>query len=744
MNTPESRVDDGEHSPKQAQTPDPDTNTGRPWVRYRVEYRSVATNELVDQKDTRDPHDKLWNDDETHAEGWPVFDVIKTIKTQHQESGKLPRESPQASVPLAATLAPTYAIRIYSTAIINAIQSIVKYYPGQDLTGDTVLISWPYPILVHHYDELEAFLSSVKELEPEKRCSRERLVDNHLRLLLDYLDDSVMTGVRKEKERNERGFFTFEWFWVAMRPGVTVLETLRGDSEPISYVIHSVEGGTFVSPSEEWDISYWNMNFDGQYVGRQTGRLRVGKSDGEIKEDSRRVVHFPENAEDEPLDNMGFGDDVKALILQGEAYWKLLKKQCKWYSGKTVDFPYNQIDANVMIDVEACLVGGHMKQPPLMGDNDLRGWTSDCTCGVCKVRRATDLEGQVPMFDDYNEINPQTGTWDLGWHGWFLCPKIVPAFVFRTRTWEQVYIRDLSEPKFNGEMIDSLVMEPVQLRRLRALAQSFARIDKDGNQLVRQAWSADFVKGKGLGLIFLLHGRPGVGKTCTAECIAEFLKKPLMILTSSDIGTHPAQIEDNLTREFKKAKSWGAVLLIDEADVFMEQRSTKDLTRNSLVAGFLRALEFYDGILFLTTNRVGAFDDAFISRIHVKLYYPDFTDDQRQQVWQTFVDKLKRDCGTYMKLDTNAKRYLKSSEVRAMKWNGREIRNAFQTAVSLAEYDAEKDDDSKILVNDDHFRAVVELSSDFKDYLDTLHKKDEAQRAAFKHERYDGFVKEDQ
>lgn len=98
-----------------------------------------------------------------------------------------------------------------------------------------------------------------------------------------------------------------------------------------------------------------------------------------------------------------------------------------------------------------------------------------------------------------------------------------------------------------------------------------------------------------------------------------------MAITSSDIGTDPSVVEANLTRSFKLAKSWGAVLLIDEADVFMERRGPADMERNSLVAGlcsvssfyctkadwgpgFLRALEFYDGILFLTTNRIGAFD----------------------------------------------------------------------------------------------------------------------------------------
>lgn len=70
-----------------------------------------------------------------------------------------------------------------------------------------------------------------------------------------------------------------------------------------------------------------------------------------------------------------------------------------------------------------------------------------------------------------------------------------------------------------------------------------------------------------------------------AECIAAYAKRPLMTLTVSDIGTNPAYIEQNLAHQFRTAKSWGAVLLIDEADVFMERRTSSNLVRNSLVAG---------------------------------------------------------------------------------------------------------------------------------------------------------------
>lgn len=58
-----------------------------------------------------------------------------------------------------------------------------------------------------------------------------------------------------------------------------------------------------------------------------------------------------------------------------------------------------------------------------------------------------------------------------------------------------------------------------------------------------------------------------------------------MVLTPSDIGTTPDDAEENLTEMFKRARRWDAVLLIDEADVFMERRTAADLVRNSLVAG---------------------------------------------------------------------------------------------------------------------------------------------------------------
>lgn len=90
---------------------------------------------------------------------------------------------------------------------------------------------------------------------------------------------------------------------------------------------------------------------------------------------------------------------------------------------------------------------------------------------------------------------------------------------------------------------------------------------------------------------------------------------------------------------FKIAKHFNAMLLLDEADAFMEQRTSYHDTHNRLVTVFLRKLEYYQGILFLTSNRGIQFDDAILSRIHLTIEYEDLTKEFRRDLWSTFLSK---------------------------------------------------------------------------------------------------------
>jgi AAA+ superfamily predicted ATPase len=134
-------------------------------------------------------------------------------------------------------------------------------------------------------------------------------------------------------------------------------------------------------------------------------------------------------------------------------------------------------------------------------------------------------------------------------------------------------------------------------------------------------------------------GPPGVGKTLTAELLAEHLQRALMPVSAGELGTAAEAVEERLPRIFKRASRWNAVLLLDEADVLLEQRSSHDIHRNALVCVFLRTLEYYQGMMFLTTNRVEQIDDAIASRIHFKLKYDKLNLEQRTSIWRRFLEK---------------------------------------------------------------------------------------------------------
>ena len=150
---------------------------------------------------------------------------------------------------------------------------------------------------------------------------------------------------------------------------------------------------------------------------------------------------------------------------------------------------------------------------------------------------------------------------------------------------------------------------------------------------------------------------------------------PLHTLSSGDLGSGAYAVEHSLNQILDLVSRWNAILLIDECDVFLEARNAHDLERNQIVSVFLRTLEYYEGIMFMTTNRSGNIDPAFQSRIHVSLEYPGLTSDSRKVIWSNFLKgSSAQDQFTEQDLD----------ELAAMEFNGRQIKNILKTSQLLA------------------------------------------------------------
>jgi len=197
----------------------------------------------------------------------------------------------------------------------------------------------------------------------------------------------------------------------------------------------------------------------------------------------------------------------------------------------------------------------------------------------------------------------------------------------------------------------------------------------------------------------LLHGNPGVGKTLTAEAIAELLHRPLYSVSVGELGTNTAQLEDRLGDILNLAGTWNAVILIDETDIFLEKRTENDIIRNAMVGIFLRLLEYHQGVLFLTTNRVRCFDPAFHSRISVALKYHALDKKAREQIWKTLLDAANIEGIATDKLSDH-------------NLNGRQIRTTIRLAQSLAVTAGEKMDLS-------HIEKTVSVTQQFETDLST-------------------------
>ena len=171
---------------------------------------------------------------------------MTTFSTTEEEFGlsRDSKEDDKRATPLVTDNRKRVAMHIRSPAIIHALRSIVKYYPGQSLLGETIIIPEPYPILVHHEKELKEYgerCHPYRQTHPI--CPKEKSAYHEIKILQDFLEQTVMPAVRLERERNEKGLETFDMLWLRLQPGKTTKS--RDDGSKYSYgnVIEYISGG---------------------------------------------------------------------------------------------------------------------------------------------------------------------------------------------------------------------------------------------------------------------------------------------------------------------------------------------------------------------------------------------------------------------------------------------------------------------------------------------------------------------
>lgn len=422
-------------------------------VKYRVEYRNKFTSKIVHSVDTGGLLLELNDTGE-------IFDIVTTFFTDDEEF-KPSEESKEHTrkQPRVTDTRKKIAVHIHSPAIIHALRSVVKYYPSQTLTSETIVIPEPFSILVHHEEELKEYRERChpgKQTDPV--CPMEKNAYHDIKILQDFLEQFIMPAVRLERERNARGLETFDMLWLRMKPGTTTKSQDAGSSYWYGRVIESVRGGG--GGAQAWTVGYWTLDYNGSYLGTCKSSVDTERFEGEREIKGTYTVVFEDSDFEEPV-----AESVKALVEQGQKFYQLLTKSCQYYKGTTYNFPHNQVspdvlyspavfslicisihirlllqlqvDGLVMVDMKEFHSQSDYDKPSVSFIAPEKPWVTDCSCFVCRRRKEEQKfknEEKSDVFEDYHGIYPEDRK-SLTPHQLFLLPTKIGAFLFKTRTW---------------------------------------------------------------------------------------------------------------------------------------------------------------------------------------------------------------------------------------------------------------------------------------------------------------------
>ncbi|KAF4471595.1 AAA family ATPase [Fusarium albosuccineum] len=492
---------------------------------------------------------------------------------------------------------------------------------------------------------------------------------SQMRLLTEWIDQNYNDTYTEAEEKFTRGRVSRSTMPFLVRPGEVLVS--KNDEGVRGYIARSWAGEELsFQPSQlkdkphkistSWRVYVWCYEYDGRFYRDHSSRLIQLKLD--------------EDAEDVEIAKLAFcplrfetGEFRSKLEHRGRVMWACRRRKLIAYKdgardGLSGEGERYMIDFNTYKQL-------HLDSPNLKN-------------------RYLYLNRVVPDEMDPAVMeceDPPQG------HDLFAFPNRLVGYNLREKKWRDLKVDQIQDVSWNKQAFEHLVINHDTKDLIQALVTS---------KLESQE-STDIIQGKGNGLIILLHGGPGTGKTFTAESVAEIAEKPLYRVTCGDIGTKP---EEYLESVLHLGKIWGCVVLLDEADVFLEQRTLTDLERNALVSVFLRVLEYYEGILILTSNRVGTFDETFKSRIQLSLHYEALDKPQRRTIWSNFLNRLKTLETNNTKIQPIEQRKRKFEETKGIDFddierhvgdlaehemNGRQIRNAITTARQLAKFKGE-------------------------------------------------------
>ncbi|KAM3435647.1 hypothetical protein NHJ13734_005454 [Beauveria thailandica] len=605
-----------------------------------------------------------------------------------------------------------HAIEVQNLAVVSALASVFKKQDYYISETETAIFEAPFHLLFFCQDEikqLSAGLAADDELAP------------YLRLFVNTMNPILRDIHTKLNSLSGSGLISFATVWTLFPRGATVYSTDL-ESEFLCKVLKA-EYSSLSADEQYLQICVKVIRFNGDSFVWTTKMLRLNSFSG--NKPIKQLRHYPV---EHHSDMAGVYDRLQQrgkmmLDLQDLQHRSYNNVALHWHDSKT--FTKHNVESRILVDVSGyrkyqddSLHRGSVKRKWSNRRNEDEDDLDDWAIG------AWDESKNDYDFSDADANQPENRTFgrqitesqcqrnkemmlrrkdDLP----FLY-GLVGGFVLKTKLWVEFYIEDIEPIIWNNTAYSHLVYDEEQKDLILSFVQhhSFASATpasvsfasrsppNDSSSAATEALSGkaprrtlapgeDVIIGKGQGLVILLSGPTGTGKTLMAEAVADRAQRPLVSLQADNLGSQVDTLGANLRRFLTMAAEWNAVVLLDEADVFMAERDPINIHRNELVSIFLRELEYFSGVLFLTTNLYETIDSAFRSRVSLHQRFSSLSQDARRKVWHNFLpclapqtQEVDGDAGAVVPTLSEAD----IDELSVWQLNGREIQNTVKMA----------------------------------------------------------------
>ncbi|MCJ1474957.1 hypothetical protein MMC13_003617 [Lambiella insularis] len=545
---------------------------------------------------------------------------------------------------------------IVSPLIVALFRKVVSFYPAVIFRQGSIEMVAPFSPLYHYFHEMKARVSS-EDSSPELLEHFEiieRFIGQNLSKRYQEIRDSLTTDKS----------ISFDDLWALYKPGDYVV-IKDGLHQKLALVFTDIElkkhnrNNEIQRPFPYYTIMAWCVVWipSEKLFQRRSWKLKVARYPGK-----RRVLSLPVY----PLHAVPEAERGKLLAHlrdRGERWRTLISGPalCFMHTGPAFKSIARDEDlrrgryrqdggqtTNLVgrVIVEEQKLSAYSQSPGLLPG--LRRNLIHLISALMAIADSGIFYHDRPEFEEWDDKAPNTAFND---EQRLLCPPTIACFDITTAKWYVVAVDNLKPVVWNTAAMNHLVLADSRKTLLRAVIEQ--------------------------------HAKKHVGKTLTAESVAESTKRPLVPMSIQALISDGKRFESNLGQLFSNARRWNAILLLDEADIVLEARSFEDIGRNGIVSVFLRQLEYYGGILFLTTNRISTMDDAFQSRIQIAFDYKPLDRTTRRQIWSNLI------ASNAIEIADDARDSVEDAldDLSRLDLNGRQIRNTLNMAESLANDD---------------------------------------------------------